>query len=816
MVQPLTAIRHRDVSTVGGKGANLGEMIAAGFPVPPGFVLPIDAYLQFYESNRLGPRIAAELRNVDVDDPASLDRTAAAVRALILSGRVPADLEDAIHRAYEDLSKTQTLCRRVAVRSSATAEDTAQFSFAGMFESFLNVFGAAGVVDAVKACWASTFSARVLFYRIKQGLPAEMPVAVIVQRMVNSDKSGVMFTSDPATRDSSRIVIEAAWGLGEVVVQGAVTPDRHVLDKASLAVVMTQIARKEFLLAWDSASHATTRLDLAHDPRASAPVLTSAELTALGELARRAEAHYRAPQDLEFAIEGDAIYLTQSRPITTLQPATAESSPPPDVSTKPVVHGLGASPGTAVGAVRVLMSPSEESAMRAGEVLVTRMTSPDWVPIMRRAAAIVTDAGGMTSHAAIVARELGLPCIVGAHDATRALVTGTVVTVDGAAGTVSIGRVAPDVPATSTTRSRASKASARGALITATKLYVNLAEPERAGEIAARDVDGVGLLRAEFMMLEALDHMHPRAFLAQHSGDDFVQRMSDGLRTFARAFAPRPVIYRAMDFRSNEFRNLTGGADHEPVEANPMIGYRGCQRYIREPDLFALELRALADVRAEFENLHLMIPFVRTPAELAACLRLVDASVLGGDAHLERWIMAEVPSVVYRLPEYAALGITGVSIGSNDLTQLMLGVDRDSELFGAGYDERDAAVLDAIRSIIAACRELGLTCSICGQAPSIHPEYAATLVRLGIDSISVNVDAIDHTRHNIAIAEQSLILDAARSRSDAASGARERGSAGTMGPRLVRRARTGPGFRTTDVPPQTWASRPTDDEEADR
>jgi pyruvate,water dikinase len=627
--------------------------------------------------------------------------------------------------------------------------------------------------------------------------------------MVNSEKSGVMFTSDPATRDSTRIVIEAAWGLGEAVVQGAVTPDRHVLDKTSLAVVMTQIARKEFLLAWDSASHATIRVDLAHDPRASAPVLTSAELTALGELARRAEAHYRGPQDLEFAIEGDTIYLTQSRPITTLQPAT-QASRPPDAGAKPVVHGLGASPGTAVGAVRVLMSPSEESAMQAGEVLVTRMTSPDWVPIMRRAAAIVTDAGGMTSHAAIVARELGLPCIVGAHDATRALVTGTVVTVDGGAGTVSIGRVARDAQAI-VPGSRASAASPRGVLVTATKLYVNLAEPERAQEIAARDVDGVGLLRAEFMMLEALDHTHPRAFLAGHSDDDFVHRMADGLRTFARAFAPRPVIYRAMDFRSNEFRNLTGGADYEPVEANPMIGYRGCQRYIREPDLFALELRALADVRGEFENLHLMIPFVRTPAELAACMRLVDASALGRDARLERWIMAEVPSVVYRLPEYAALGITGVSIGSNDLTQLMLGVDRDSELFGAGYDERDAAVLDAVRAIVTTCRTLGLTCSICGQAPSVHPEYAAMLVRLGIDSISVNVDAIDRTRHNIAVAEQSLILDAARPRGDAAREGSTRASATAMGPRLVSRARTDSGFRPTDAPAQSLASQPTDD-----
>jgi pyruvate,water dikinase len=780
LVQPLTAIRHGDVSTVGGKGANLGEMIAAGFPVPPGFVLPIDAYRRFYDSNRLGRRIAAAMRGIDVDDPASLERTAATLRSLVLDGHVPDDLADAIHQAYDDLADSQTLCRRVAVRSSATAEDTTQFSFAGMFESFLNVFGASAVLDAVKACWASTFSARVLFYRIKQGLPAEMPVAVIVQRMVNSDKSGVMFTSDPATRDSSHIVIEAAWGLGEAVVQGAVTPDRHVLDKASLSVIMTQIARKEFLLAWDSTKQATTRVDLSQDPRASAPVLTGPELAALGELARRAEAHYRAPQDLEFAIEGSTVYLTQSRPITTLQPAEHSPTATSDATAKPIAHGLGASPGTATGAVRVLMSPSEESAMQAGEVLVTRMTSPDWVPIMRRAAAIVTDAGGMTSHAAIVARELGLPCIVGTHDATRVLVTGTMVTVDGAAGTITIGRVAPpaQAPESAPGKSPGLATRRRETLVTATKLYVNLAEPERAEEIAARDVDGVGLLRAEFMMVEALDRMHPRAFLAQHSGDEFVRRMAEGLRTFARAFAPRPVIYRGMDFRSNEFRNLTGGADHEPTEANPMIGYRGCQRYVREPDLFALELRAVAEVRREFENLHLMIPFVRTPKELAACLRLIDGSPLGGDERLERWIMAEVPSVVYRLPEYAALGITGVSIGSNDLTQLMLGVDRDSELFGADYDERDAAVLDAIRSVISACRSLGLTCSICGQAPSVHSEYAATLVRWGIDSISVNVDAIDRARRNIAIAEQQLILESARSKNGAARDAVTAATAG--------------------------------------
>lgn len=758
MIVPFANARRTDTPTVGGKGANLGELTAAGLPVPPGFILTIEAYRQFYERNEIGPRVAAELERINPDDPAALDRSAGALRQLILDGRVPDALCAAIESAYEALVRDQTQNSRVAVRSSATAEDTTQFSFAGMFESFLNVSGAPALLENVKACWASTFGARVLFYRIKQGMSPEMPVAVIVQRMVDSEKSGVMFTTDPATGDASRIVIEAAWGLGEAVVQGAVTPDRHVLDKASLAALVTEIAEKEFLLTLDEAKQTTVRIDLAGDPRAKAPVLTASEIETLGMLARKAETHYGVPQDMEFAIAGGKVYVTQSRPITTLVAHRESSAPATHDARAVLVRGLGASPGLASGAVRVLDSPAADAAMRSGEILVTRMTSPDWVPIMRRAAAIVTDAGGMTSHAAIVARELGLPCIVGAHDATRVLSTGTIVSVDGTAGTVTsgarepqaVGTVAVGVPAPSV------------APVTATRLYVNLAEPERAADVAARDVDGIGLLRAEFMMVEALEHMHPREFLATRSADEFVRRMSESLRVFARAFTPRPVVYRAMDFRSNEFRNLTGGEAYEPTEANPMIGYRGCFRYTREPDLFALELRALADVRRDHDNLHLMIPFVRTEHELKTCLHLIDESALGGDTRMERWIMAEVPSVVYWLPRYAALGITGVSIGSNDLTQLMLGVDRDSELFGTLYDERDPAVLDAIRSIITECRQLGLSCSICGQAPSVHPDYAEHLVRWGIDSISVNVDAIDRTRHNIAVAEQRFVLERTR------------------------------------------------------
>lgn len=750
-------IRRSDLLTAGGKGANLGEMTAAGFPVPQGFIVTTRACGEFYRKNGISARITEALKHIDPDNTESLAHTAATLKEIILGAEIPNEIRDAIEERYDSLGAVPA---RVAVRSSATAEDTAQFSFAGMFESFLNVSGKASLLDAVKRCWASAFGARVLFYRLKQGMPGEMLVAVVVQRMIDSDKSGVIFTTDPASRDASRIVIEAAWGLGESIVQGAVTPDRHVLDKNTLDVITTNVAGKEFMLEWDEAKKATSRVELKDDARSRAPVLTSTEVKQLGELARRVEQHYGIPQDIEFAIEGDEIFLTQSRPITTLLSKSAGEVSKSE--SKPVLSGLGASPGVVAGVVRVLGSAAEEGTMQSGEILVTHMTSPDWVPIMRRAKAIVTETGGMTSHAAIVARELGLPCIVGAHDATRILATGTLVTVDGSAGTVMRGETSQTTRATAV-ESVASKSIAGGrGPVTATRLYVNLGEPDRAAAVAALDVDGVGLLRAEFMMLEALERIHPREFLVKRSPEEFVKRMAAGLTAFAKAFAPRPVIYRAMDFRSNEFRDLEGGAAHEPNEANPMIGYRGCFRYTREPDLFALEMQALAEVRRSFDNVHLMIPFVRTERELEKCLRLIDKGPLGDDRKLERWIMAEVPSVVFWLPRYASLGITGVSIGSNDLTQLMLGVDRDSDLFGSDYDEMDGAVLDAIKSIVTQARTLGLKCSICGQAPSVHPEYAEKLVAWGIDSMSVSVDAIERTRRNIAAAEMKILLSSAR------------------------------------------------------
>lgn len=763
--RPFAELSLADIGTAGGKGANLGELTQAGFPVPPGFVVTAQAYLAAMDLAQVRDRLRDLTSEVDFADAATLRNASAALQELVRSAGIPDALREEILTAYRALG-TQA---RVAVRSSATAEDTAGTSFAGMNESFTNVKGEQELLDKVLACWMSVWGQRVIAYRAHQGLKDEPAIAVVVQRMVDSDRSGVLFTADPSTSDRQRMVVEAAFGLGEVVVSGQVEPDTYVLSKADLRVIEARIGLKSHKIV--RGRDGDERINLSH-ANAARRVLSDGDLESLGKLAVRAEKHYGAPQDIEWAFDTEGLHLLQSRPITTLD----MQFPPQvkDASTKPLLKGLGASPGIASGRVRVLRSPADGALLQSGEVLVAPMTTPDWVPVLRRAAALITDGGGMTCHAAIVSRELRIPCAVGTRNATQILRTGEEVTVDGGRGVVLAGR--PSLAAgrrTSAPKSddqsvveRGSEAAAREfSEATGTKLYVNLAIASEAEHVAALPVDGVGLLRAEFFLTDALAGVHPKKSLQTRPREEIVQGLVDNLSRITRAFAPRPVVYRTYDFRSNEFRNLEGGAEFEPSEQNPMIGYRGCYRYVRDPELFLLELDVIARVREETPNLHIMIPFVRTKWELEACLAMIDGHPLGRQRGLQRWIMAEVPSIVYWLPHYAKLGIHGVSIGSNDLTQLMLGVDRDSEVCAELFDESDPAVLDAIGSVIRTARACGLQCSLCGQAPSNRPEFAAELVRLGVHSVSVNVDSVASARRSIAAAEKRLLLDHVRTSS---------------------------------------------------
>ncbi|MEI2702117.1 MAG: phosphoenolpyruvate synthase [Baekduia sp.] len=755
-VRPFAALRQGDTAYAGGKGANLGELTAAGFPVPSGVVVGAPAYARFCAATGLRERLGELLEGGGMHDTAALDQAAARAREAVEEAPLPDEVEAAIRSHVSAL--TEDGKHPVAVRSSATAEDTAAASFAGMNASFLNVVGVDEVLAAIRDCWASLFGARSIAYRAERGYgQADMDIAVVVQRQIQSMTAGVMFTVDPASGARDTIVIEGAFGLGESVVSGSVSPDRYVVRKDDLELLSRDVRHKELVIDSTAGGGTVTR-PAGHD--ADSPVLADRQIHDVAELGRRVEEHYGGPQDTEWAFDPEgALWLLQARPVTTLGDAQATGS---GGANAPLVRGRAAAPGVASGVVRVVADPADAERIADGEILVAHMTSPDWVPFMRRASAIVTDSGGVTCHAAIVSRELGIPCVVGTGDGTSTLRDGAEVTVDGGRGVVHAGRVAP-TPAVATPAAAGPVVQHESAQATATKLLVNLSEPSQVERVKDLPVDGVGLLRAELMLLEALEGSHPLALLEEGKGDQIVERMAAALQTFADGFMPRPITYRTIDFRTNEFRGLRGGDRFEPEEANPMIGYRGAFRYTKEPELLLLELRAIAQVwDAGGANIHVMLPFVRTERELRRCTEIVAESGLPGRAGFELWIMAEVPSVLFNLERYAQLGIAGISIGSNDLTQLLLGVDRDSEVLADVFDARDPAVLAYLRQLIPAAQELGLKTSICGQAPSLHPEYAELLVRAGIDAVSVTPDAVDRTRRLIASAEEGLLLEAAR------------------------------------------------------
>ena len=763
LVLPFSKVSKEDIGLVGGKGANLGEMTQAGFPVPPGFIITSQAYYHFLDENNLKDRLIKDLYLLDYQDPENLQRITNQIREHIISAPVPKDLVKQIFKAYEKLGG-KLKHAYVAVRSSATAEDLPDASFAGQQETFLNISGEAALIEHVRLAWASLFTPRATFYRAEKGFDQlKVGIAVPVQRMIQAKTSGVMFTINPAKNDKNKIVIEAIYGLGELIVQGVVTPDHYEVDKTNLQIAVKQINSQEIQLSKVGAStkQRTVKPNLRKKQK-----ITDQHIIELAKIGKQLQQHYFYPQDVEWALEKNKLYILQTRPVTTIGTvAKKKKTQSKSAITLPIlITGQGASPGLISGKARVITSAKQISQIDSGEILITKMTTPDFVPAMRKAVAIVTDEGGLTSHAAIVSRELGVVCVVGTEKATKKIKNGQLITIDGSTGKIYQGQLNASEekqissPAKKNLIKTASprKATTRK-LKTATKVYVNLADPTMANKIAKKDVDGVGLLRAEFMIAQI--GIHPKRLINQGKQNFFVKQLTKGLLKFAKAFSPRPVIYRTTDFKTNEYCNLIGGKEFEPHEANPMLGFRGAYRYLIQPETFELELEAIKLIRNKkgYRNLHLMLPFVRTVKELKEVKKIITINGLKRAPSFKLYMMVEIPSNVILLPQFIKTGIDGISIGSNDLTQLILGIDRDSEEVAPIFNEQDKAVLWAIKRVIKIAQKYNISSSICGQAPSLYPELTARLVEWGITAISISPDVIERTREIVHEAEKQLI-----------------------------------------------------------
>jgi len=771
-------LSKEDVPLVGGKCANLGEMINAGIPVPPGFAITAYAYKKFIEETGISQKIYDILDETITDpkNPAQYEEASKKIRRLIESSPIPKELQDAIVKAYRELSKKigQKFVF-VAVRSSATAEDLPGASFAGQQETFLNVKGEEELLESVKKCWSSLFTPRAIFYRTEKGFRHEkVLISVAVQKMVNSRSAGVMFTLHPVTGDQSKIIIESVWGLGEAIVSGAVTPDHFEVDKESMKITMKNVMKKLVEYVRDSKTGKTIHVEVPPE-RQEAPSLTDEEVIELAKIGKKIEEHYGTPQDIEFAVDRDLpfpknLFIVQSRPETVWSmkkaPAEVHTSQTTSVAEATIIlKGLPASPGVHMGKAKVVFSPEEaEKELQKGDILVTKMTNPDWVPYMRLAGAIVTDEGGMTCHAAIVSRELGIPCIVGAREATKLMKKGQTYTVDARSGVIYEGVVEELVKGAEEKEVAAAAVVGQAPVITGTKIYVNISIPDVAEKVAREtQADGVGLLRAEHLMVSV--GKHPRLLIEEGGEQKMIDAFAEGIRQVAQAFYPKPVVYRFLDFKPDEFLSLPGGEKYEEeaghVGPNPLIGYRGAFRYIKEPDIFRLECRAIKKVREEYglKNVWVMVPFVRRVEEFAQAKKIMEEEGLKQGPDFKVWIMVEVPSTVLLIDKFIEAGIDGVSFGTNDLTMLILGIDRDDAAVQEIYDERNLAVKRAISHVIRTCKKHGVTTSVCGQAPSNYPEMVEFFVKEGATSISVNPDKVVETRNMVAAIERKLMLE---------------------------------------------------------
>lgn len=768
-----------DVPLVGGKSASLGEMTSkTKMPVPYGFATTAVAFRHFVETAKLDARLAETLKElVDPNDTKTLQRVGKTIREMFSSAKMPVKLIDEITAAYKELGvRYKERDPYVAVRSSATAEDLPDASFAGQQETYLNVKGADDVVESVKECFASLFTDRAIFYRIQKGFDhLDVALSAAVQIMVHSKSAGVMFTLNVSNGDTDTILIEAGYGLGEFVVQGKITPDEYLVRKSDLTIM--------------SKSNPSIKIQLIRRPEGGIEevevpadlqdkqVLTDEQIVQLARYANDIEQHYGRHMDIEWGLDAnpnamDKLWILQARPETvwSLKAAQATGEAGVKFATERVVltQGLSAAPGLVAGKAHVILSVKDINEFQEGEILVTEMTAPDWVPAMRKSKAIVTNSGGTTCHAAIVSRELGIPCIVGTASkgtpATEAIADGASITVDAGNGIVYEGILEEAVK----------KPKAEGAAVavetyipTGTKILVNLGEPEIAEKVAKLPCEGVGLMREEFIWAAEIGQ-HPLYLLEIGKPEMVVNGLAEGIRKVCQAMKPRPVVLRFSDFKTNEYRDLKGGEKYEPEESSALLGWRGASRYYdpKYMEAFKLEVQAIKKVREEYglKNLWVMLPFVRTVAEAEKVIAIMDAADLRRGPDFKIWLMAEIPSNVILADKFNPL-IDGYSIGSNDLTMLILGCDRDNAMISSLFDERNLAVKRAIKHLIATAHKDGKTVSICGQAPSVHgPDFIRFLIESGIDSISVNPDAVLQVRKWTANIEQRLMLEKALGR----------------------------------------------------
>ena len=716
----------------GGKGANLAEIYNLGVLVPPGFVITAQAYNYFIEKAKLKDKIISILEGLNYEDTEKLDKVTAEIRSLIVNSKIPEEMSEEILEAYEQLgtdlseigkSSALDILKRsaeptfVAVRSSATAEDLAEASFAGQQDSFLNIKGNYELLVHVKKCFASLFTSRATYYRHKQGFKHEkVSLAVVIQKMVDSDKSGVLFSKDPAYKKED-ITIEAVWGLGEGIVSGKITPDHYVISR-DLEILEQKIADKKIVITRDSGGKQII-LKL-REEKSNAKVLTDYEMRKLTELAIKLEKHYKKPQDIEFAIEGNDIFITQTRPITTMEKRIDESLENREVKGTPILTGLAASPGIASGKVKIVHNLKDLQKINVGDILVTKMTNPDMVVTMQKSAAIVTDEGGLTAHASIVSREMGIPAIVGTQNATTQFKDGDLITVDGFSGKIYSGKTAED------TKKEILPVMAK----TKTKVKVIVDLPSFASRAAKTGINKIGLTRIEGIIAES--GKHPEFFLKQNKIKEYEEIIFKGINTIMQYFDE--IWVRTSDIRSDEFNNLEGAP--KEIEANPMLGFHGIRYSLKNPEILKAEFRALQRIASKEKTVGLLLPQVISVEEVQGVKKILKEINFN---NVKVGVMIETPAAVQIIKDLCTEGIDFISFGTNDLTQYMLAVDRGNKKVQYLYNEMHPSVLYQLEYVIRVCKRNNVETSICGQAGS-QKEMVKFLVHKNIDSISVNAD----------------------------------------------------------------------------